>query len=205
MCGKTRGYVDSGDKDKDSPRSLACFTLILCRVNRARSRGENGKGHASVMACVPFWQSLLAQGWCDMSWTIVNRIWLQAQVEGTELLLLLAIAHHVNKSGVAYPSVRRLARFVKKGTRTVQTLIRKLEREGHITVAYRMGPRGTNVYRICPFVPDAIASAPEVQFEGRLSGAIATAPELVDTELSKMQAGLAMWSEGFIERVMGED
>jgi len=80
-----------------------------------------------------------------MSWKIIDRLWHQSQVKDTELLLLLAIAHHINKRGMAYPSVARLATFIRKSSKTVKRLVRDLEARGYLQVQYRMGPKGTRV------------------------------------------------------------
>jgi hypothetical protein len=135
-----------------------------------------------------------------MNWyKTINDIWESSQLEDTELLLLLAIAHHLNKRGIAYPGVDRLAKFIRKSRRQTQRLILKLADEGHIRVNWRGGPKGTNVYRICPLVQKGtdvqpchssvtgggdIAMTPEVTSGADLLGDIQMSPELLKPELS---------------------
>ena len=142
------------------------------------------------------------------SWKIIDRIWHESQLKDTELLLLLAIAHHVNKRGVAYPGIKRLARFIRRGERTVQRLIRELEIKGYLQVGYGLGPKGTNMYRICTPVPHDRAMTGGVTLNGKLSGDIQATPELITSELSKIKNGLKNWEEGSemwqssVERIM---
>lgn len=111
---------------------------------------------------------------------------------------MLAIAHHVNKRGVAYPGVKRLARFIRRGERTVQRLVRELEAKGYLQVGYGLGPKGTNVYRICTPVQGDIAMTPGVTLNGKLSGDIQVSPKLIESELSKLRRGMENQKPGTI-------
>jgi DNA-binding transcriptional MocR family regulator len=112
-----------------------------------------------------------------MLWSIVSYVWEKAQVRETELLLLLAIAHHTNKEGKAYPSINRLARYIRRTPRTVKRLIRELEAQGYLTVAYQAGPKGTNVFHICTPVQDDTALSPGVTIATTLLGDTAMTPK----------------------------
>jgi hypothetical protein len=69
-----------------------------------------------------------------MSIRLMSQVWDHSSLEGTSLLMLLAIADHANDDGVCWPSVRRLAQRVRVSVRQAQRLLRSLEAEGHIAV-----------------------------------------------------------------------
>ena len=85
-----------------------------------------------------------------MSIRVMAMVWEQSLPPG-EKFLLLALADHARDDGSrCYPSVDRLRRKCSCSERTVQRLLRKLEREGLIVVvANRCGGRGkATEYRI---------------------------------------------------------
>jgi hypothetical protein len=83
-----------------------------------------------------------------MSVTIMAQVWAQSQHKGSELLLLLAIADNANDQGVAYPSVRTLARKTRLHPHHVKKVLRVLEASGELITKVGAGPRGCNEYRI---------------------------------------------------------
>jgi hypothetical protein len=83
-----------------------------------------------------------------MSIAIMTRVWSESQHKGSELLLLLAIADNANDQGVAYPSVRTLAKKTRLSARQVKRLIKVVELSGELRVSYETGPRGCNEYAI---------------------------------------------------------
>lgn len=79
-----------------------------------------------------------------MSW-----VWDNSRSEGTDRLILLAIADFAADDGAnAWPSIRRLAEKAKVTERTVQRAIRALTLLGEVSVDANAGRRGTNVYTI---------------------------------------------------------
>lgn len=75
-----------------------------------------------------------------MSVRIMSRVWDNAAaLEGTQLLMLLALADHANDEGVCWPKMDRLAQKVRVGVRQAQRLVRELEHGGYISVAQGVG------------------------------------------------------------------
>lgn len=95
-------------------------------------------------------------------------VWDNSPAEGTELLLLLALADHASDDGAdAWPSVATLARKCRVHPRTVQRLLRKLDAAGLISVEPNAGrvPGRTqreqpNLYRVVMDTPRQIATTP---------------------------------------------
>jgi hypothetical protein len=54
-----------------------------------------------------------------MSISIMTLVWSESQHKGSELLLLLAIADNANDQGIAYPSLRTLAKKTRMSRRNV--------------------------------------------------------------------------------------
>ncbi|MGH3993304.1 MAG: helix-turn-helix domain-containing protein, partial [Pseudonocardiaceae bacterium] len=81
-----------------------------------------------------------------MSLKAMTWVWDHSPAAGTELLVLLAIADNADDTGAnAYPSTDTLARKTRLDTRTVQRVIRRLEKDGHVVVD-RGGGRAANRY-----------------------------------------------------------
>ena len=81
-----------------------------------------------------------------MSW-----VWEHSPAQGSELLLLLALADFADDHGMnAYPSVARLARKCRIDRRTVQRILRRITEKGLLsTVGSTSGGRGrANRYRV---------------------------------------------------------
>lgn len=64
----------------------------------------------------------------------MSRVWKHSNREGTELLLLLAIADYADDHGVAHPYKAQLARKCRISERTVQRLLKKIESEGELEI-----------------------------------------------------------------------
>jgi hypothetical protein len=70
----------------------------------------------------------------------------RSQHVGSARLVLLAIAVHINPSGIAWPSYHTLAAETKLSRRHVIRLVKRLEVSGELEVTRR--PGWTNVYRV---------------------------------------------------------
>jgi hypothetical protein len=70
----------------------------------------------------------------------------RSQSVGSARLVLLAIAVHINPSGIAWPSFATLAVETKLSRRHVIRLVKRLEASGELDVERR--PGRTNVYRL---------------------------------------------------------
>jgi hypothetical protein len=70
----------------------------------------------------------------------------RSQHVGSARLVLLAIAVHVNPSGIAWPSFHTLAAETKLSRRHVIRLVKRLEASGELEVTRR--PGHSNLYRV---------------------------------------------------------
>jgi len=68
---------------------------------------------------------------------------------GTERLILLAIADHINGDGIAWPSAPRLARMCATTERHVRRILPRLVERGELEIVGARGAWRYNVYRIC--------------------------------------------------------
>lgn len=76
----------------------------------------------------------------SVRWTAL--IWDEAKdLEGSKLLLLLAIADHANDDGVCYPKVETLAKKARLSVRQTQRLLAQLEQAGYM-IRDNAGGRG---------------------------------------------------------------
>jgi helix-turn-helix protein len=84
----------------------------------------------------------------------------RSRAEGTDLLVLLAIAKHAYPNGTgAHPGEATIARLAKKSDRTVRRSIDRLVELGELVVNYKAGPGGrTNTYTIVLPDPDIAMS-----------------------------------------------
>ena len=88
-----------------------------------------------------------------MSIKVMSRVWQDAQVGGSELLVLLALADFSDDDGCnIYPSIRTLAAKVRLTTKQTRRIIHKLVQDELIEVVQDGGWRGgrnfSNEYRI---------------------------------------------------------
>ena len=77
-------------------------------------------------------------------------VWSNSRHSGTEKLMLLAIAEHVSdSSGIAWPSVARLARMCGVCDRQAKRLLKALQQSGELQIDRNAGSKqGTNRYAI---------------------------------------------------------
>ena len=85
-----------------------------------------------------------------MSVKAMSEVWEHSKAQGNALVLMLAIADHVNEStGTAWPSLDRLAKYANLSKRRVIANINRLVASGELVkMSGGMGPRDTNEYRI---------------------------------------------------------
>ncbi len=94
-----------------------------------------------------------------MSIEVMTAVWKYSKAEGTDLLVMLALADNANEDGECWPSIRYIARKCRIDDRTVQRRIRGLETTGEVVVIRGAGkastPGGTrsNKYRIVIHMP----------------------------------------------------
>lgn len=78
-----------------------------------------------------------------------------------ERMVLVRLADRTNdKTGVCWPSVASLADDCRCSTRTVQGVLKALEKRGLISVERNAGPKGCNLYRLT--LPPATDAPPNV-------------------------------------------
>lgn len=66
--------------------------------------------------------------------------------------VLVTIAYRADPMGIAFPSIKRLARECQMSERYVKKLVRKLEDQGHIErVKVQRGERWVSGFRLCGF------------------------------------------------------
>jgi hypothetical protein len=83
-----------------------------------------------------------------MSVQIMSRVWNRSRQSGGALLVLLAIADFADDRGLAYPSVRTLARKARLSERHVQRVIGELVAANELVVEPTRGLRGVHLFRI---------------------------------------------------------
>lgn len=84
-----------------------------------------------------------------MSVKAIAAVWEDYSIKSkAELLVLLAIADHVNENGEAWPGTDSLAYKSRCTQRGVIKIISKLISVGKLDVQRNAGPRKTNIYRI---------------------------------------------------------
>lgn len=81
-----------------------------------------------------------------MSIKIMNHVWEHADAKGTDLLMLLALADAANNEGTCFPKIETLAKKVRCKKRNAQTILRKLEKNGDITITPQ--PNTSNSYTV---------------------------------------------------------
>jgi hypothetical protein len=85
-----------------------------------------------------------------MSIRISTAVWQHSkQQKAGALLILLAIADYANDHGVAWPSVRTLAKKTRMSKRNVQRWFIILQCSGELQISRNKGPHGSNLYKIC--------------------------------------------------------
>lgn len=83
-----------------------------------------------------------------MSIKVMAAVWERSRHEGTELLMLLALADFSDDAGNSYPAVSTLATKCRMKPRNANYLLARLQASGELEVRPNEGPKGTNRYRI---------------------------------------------------------
>ncbi|WP_192964450.1 helix-turn-helix domain-containing protein [Phycobacter azelaicus] len=96
-----------------------------------------------------------------MSNALLTAAWAVDLLSTYERIVLVRLADRANdKTGGCWPSVASLARDCSCGVRTVQGVLKELEKRGLISVERNAGPKGCNVYRLT--LPPATDAPPHV-------------------------------------------
>ena len=82
-----------------------------------------------------------------MSISIMSRYWRDAPYDGTQLLLLLALADYADDSGYCYPTQKKLAEKCRCTERHVRSLMKTLVADGVVRVIENSG---NNRYQLQP-------------------------------------------------------
>jgi hypothetical protein len=80
---------------------------------------------------------------------VMNAVWEHSAQTGSALLMLLALADFADDTGLAFPSVSRLAKKTRITPRQAWSLIKRLKAEGELTIELGGGRGRTNRYRVC--------------------------------------------------------
>lgn len=83
-----------------------------------------------------------------MSVKIMSWVWDHGPSDGTETLVLLALADFCDDEGRCYPSMRRIAEKARMQERSARRVIRRLEDGGWISVNVGNGRKGCSQYQI---------------------------------------------------------
>lgn len=83
-----------------------------------------------------------------MSIQATRLVWKHSKQFSTGKLLMLAVADHTNKDGVAWPSINRLAGLIGVTPRSIKRLIQYAEEAGELKVNRGAGRGHTNEYFI---------------------------------------------------------
>ncbi len=94
-----------------------------------------------------------------MSIEVMSALWARSTRQGSELLVLLALADWADDDGRCWPSVRSIARKARLSERGVQKILARLVDDGDVKVARNRGPHGTNRYVV--IVPPNRVHPPE--------------------------------------------
>ncbi len=83
-----------------------------------------------------------------MSVRTLAAVWEHSKHQGSNLLMMLAIADFSDDDGQAFPAVATLADKCRMTPRNAQLLLASLRDSGELEVAIGEGPRGTNLMKI---------------------------------------------------------
>lgn len=86
-----------------------------------------------------------------MSIEVMTRVWKHSRHKEGTLLVLLAIADFANDDGVAFPSMKTIAKKARMTIRNAQLAVRRLERGGELVVTIGGAPApytGCNLFRV---------------------------------------------------------
>ena len=91
-----------------------------------------------------------------MSIKVTTYVWEQSKHNGSELLMLLALAFYANDAGVAWPSLSSLAKKCRVLKRQAIRTIQNLERDGIISIARGNGRGHPSVYTLKGVTDDTV-------------------------------------------------
>jgi len=83
-----------------------------------------------------------------MSIRVMDRVWEHSQQSSGALLVLLAISDFADDDGIAFPSIRTLARKARLSERQVQRVIAELVAAQELTITPGQGRAGSHLYRV---------------------------------------------------------
>jgi len=83
-----------------------------------------------------------------MSIRVMDRVWEHSQQSSGALLVLLAISDFADDDGVAFPSIRTLARKARLSERQVQRVIAELVAAQELEITPGQGRAGSHLYRV---------------------------------------------------------
>jgi hypothetical protein len=124
-----------------------------------------------------------------MSIKLMSQVWEEADLGGSELLVLLALADHANDNGVCWPSVPRLAARARLSERQTQRVLQKLHADGYFEIVSKGDGRGhSTLYRVTlkgdtkgdtvsTFTKERVTSATQRVTSATVKGDIAMSPE----------------------------
>lgn len=75
-------------------------------------------------------------------------VWTYSTHQGSELVILLAIADSTNDDGIAFMAMPSLAKKGRMTVRNAQHIVRRLEQSGELEIDKGAGPGGCNLFRV---------------------------------------------------------
>ena len=83
-----------------------------------------------------------------MSVRIMSEVWKHSRAEGSQLLLLLAIADHADDEGKAFPKIENLAMKCRQEKRNIKYLLKSLEGIGELVIKRGRGRGNRSQYTV---------------------------------------------------------
>lgn len=106
----------------------------------------------------------------------MSAVWKSANVSGSHLLVLLALADFATDEGLAWPAIKTLAEKARISERQTQEVLRSLEEQGYLSIGMNEGPHRTNVYRVQIEGADSAPRSQQQGAPGCTGGVQSTAP-----------------------------
>lgn len=85
-----------------------------------------------------------------MSIRVMTAVWDNAGVQGSELLVLLALADWADDGGICWPAMSTLSQKARISERSAQRACRSLAEKGLLLIDDNAGPKGANRYMVLP-------------------------------------------------------
>lgn len=98
-----------------------------------------------------------------MSIDLMNQVWKHANLTGTKLIIMLALADMANDEGICFPSIETIAHKARVNKRNTQQHIRDLVADGYISREenfVQSGRQTSNIYKVLPIKSGNIGSLP---------------------------------------------